>query len=81
MRSSADNDAPEYDAPAQPAVRGGRKPAAGLLTLTRIDCAPFPDVEPREGVWWEFSRRNGAEIDEELGWGETVTGSFIVTNE
>jgi hypothetical protein len=51
------------------------------VTDTRIVCAPFPDVEPREGVWWEVSRRNGAEIDEELGRGETVTGSFIVTNE
>ena len=51
------------------------------VTDTRIVCAPFPDAEPREGVWWEFSRRNGAEIDEELGWGETVTGSFIVTDE
>lgn len=27
---------------------------------------------------WVFSRRNGAEIDEELGWGENETGSFIM---
>lgn len=26
---------------------------------------------------WKFSKRNGAEIDEELGWGEKMTGSFI----
>ena len=51
MRSSADNDSPEYDEPARPAVRGGRKPAAGLLTLTRIVCAVFLEAVPREGVW------------------------------
>jgi len=27
---------------------------------------------------WTFSRRNGAEIDEDLGWGEQQTGSYIV---
>ena len=26
---------------------------------------------------WEFSRLNGAEIDDDLGWGETYTGSVI----
>lgn len=26
---------------------------------------------------WKFSRRNGAEIDEVLGWDETQTGSFL----
>ena len=26
---------------------------------------------------WEFSRRNGAEIDEDIGWNEQQTGSFI----
>ena len=33
---------------------------------TRIICGP-----------WEFSRRNGAEIDEDLGWDELSSGSFI----
>ena len=51
------------------------------VTDTRVICAPFPAAEPREGVWWEFSRRNGAEIDDEIGWSETVTGSFIVPDE
>jgi hypothetical protein len=27
---------------------------------------------------WEFSRRNGAELDEDLGWTEQQTGSYIV---
>ena len=27
--------------------------------------------------WWTFSRRNGAEIDEDLGWDEKMTGSYI----
>lgn len=26
---------------------------------------------------WKFSKKNGAEIDEDLGWDETHTGSFI----
>lgn len=26
---------------------------------------------------WEFDRQTGAEIDEDLGWGPTWTGSFI----
>lgn len=26
---------------------------------------------------WEFDKKSGAEIDEELGWGPTMTGSFI----
>ena len=26
---------------------------------------------------WTFSRRNGAEIDEDLGWDEHETGSYI----
>lgn len=33
---------------------------------TLIHCGP-----------WTFSRNNGAEIDEGLGWTETRTGSFI----
>lgn len=27
--------------------------------------------------WWKFSRNNGAEIDEDLGWNEEKTGSVI----
>ena len=27
---------------------------------------------------WLFSRRTGAEIDPDLGWGESQTGSFIL---
>lgn len=26
---------------------------------------------------WKFSRRNGAEIDEDLGWSESKTGSYL----
>lgn len=26
---------------------------------------------------WTFDRRNGAEIDEDIGWGIDITGSFI----
>jgi len=36
------------------------------VTEDRIYCGP-----------WEFSRKNGAEIDEEMGWDEQNTGSFI----
>jgi len=36
------------------------------VSKDRIYCGP-----------WEFSRKNGAEIDEELGWDEFETGSFI----
>lgn len=27
--------------------------------------------------WWTFSRSNGAEIDEDLGWDEKQSGSVI----
>lgn len=27
---------------------------------------------------WEFDKRTGAEIDELLGWGPTLTGSYIL---
>jgi hypothetical protein len=36
------------------------------VTHDRILCSP-----------WEFSRRNGAEIDGDMGWNESVTGSFL----
>jgi hypothetical protein len=36
------------------------------VTLTEIDCGA-----------WLFSRRNGAEIDPDLGWDEAQTGSVI----
>jgi hypothetical protein len=36
------------------------------VTKDRIYCGP-----------WEFSRKNGAEIDEDMGWDEQATGSFI----
>ena len=44
-----------------------------LMTVTEVDeklihCGP-----------WTFSRLNGAEVDEDLGWdGVTVTGSYLV---
>ncbi len=41
------------------------------ITDTRIVCGP-----------WEFDRKTGAEIDEELGWGpDTKTGSFLQIEE
>jgi len=44
------------------------------LTVTAVDdlihCGP-----------WMFSRNNGAEIDPELGWDETRTGSYLVSPE
>jgi hypothetical protein len=36
------------------------------VTETRIHCGP-----------WEFDRATGAEIDEDLGWGPALTGSYI----
>ena len=27
--------------------------------------------------WWKFDKDNGAEIDEELGWTNKKTGSFL----
>ena len=30
---------------------------------------------------WEFSRRTGAEVDEDLGWGEHRTGSYLLHDE
>lgn len=27
---------------------------------------------------WKFSRRTGAEIDEDLGWNEQTTGSYLL---
>lgn len=29
------------------------------------------------GGGWQFSRRNGAEIDEDIGWNEHRSGSFL----
>jgi hypothetical protein len=37
------------------------------VTEDRIVCGP-----------WEFCRKTGAEIDEDLGWGNEMTGSFIM---
>jgi hypothetical protein len=31
-----------------------------------------------EGAGWKFDRQSGAEVDEELGWGPGLTGSFLV---
>ena len=36
------------------------------VTDERIVCGP-----------WKFDRTSGAEIDEDLGWGQKSTGSFI----
>jgi len=33
---------------------------------------------PSDAVLWKFSRMNGAEVDEDLGWNEKQTGSVIV---
>ena len=30
---------------------------------------------------WEFSRKNGAEMDEDCGWDETRTGSYLLHDE
>jgi hypothetical protein len=38
------------------------------VTEDRVICGP-----------WEFDRETGAEIDDFLGWGPTVTGSYIRT--
>lgn len=37
-------------------------------TGTRITCGP-----------WEFDRRTGAEVDEDLGWDSAHSGSYIST--
>jgi len=39
------------------------------VTEDKIKCGP-----------WEFCRATGAEIDEELGWDATRTGSFLLPN-
>lgn len=31
--------------------------------------------------WWTFDRTTGVEIDEELGWGLTITGSVLTEME
>ncbi len=31
-----------------------------------------------EGAGWKFDRQSSAEVDEELGWGPGLTGSFLV---
>lgn len=38
------------------------------------------DTKIIAGLGWEFCRKTGAEIDEDLGWGPAhgVTGSFLV---
>lgn len=30
---------------------------------------------------WKFSRKTGAEIDDELGWDESTTGSYLKTDD
>ena len=40
------------------------------VTEKRIVCGP-----------WEFSRENGMEIDEDLGWDENESGSWLLTQE
>ena len=47
---------------------GGAKMALQVtnVTSTEIQCGD-----------WLFSRRTGAEIDPDLGWGESHTGGFI----
>lgn len=41
------------------------------LTITEID-ARFIHCGP-----WKFDKRNGIEVDEELGWGEQADGTFM----
>ena len=38
------------------------------VTMDRIVCGP-----------WQFDRQTGEEIDEDLGWGPTLPGSYIRT--
>lgn len=33
------------------------------------------------GLRWTFSRKNGAEIDEDIGWDETQSGSLLTTED
>jgi len=40
------------------------------VTEKRIICGP-----------WEFSRENGMEIDEDLGWNENGSGSYLLPKE
>ena len=40
------------------------------VTEKRIICGP-----------WEFSRENGMEIDEDLGWDENGSGSWLLSQE
>jgi hypothetical protein len=42
------------------------------LCITEID-ETFVHCGP-----WKFDRKTGAEIDEELGWGNDGTGSYLV---
>lgn len=48
---------------------------AGLIPM------PLEVTAVRDGVIecgdWTFSHRNGAELDDDLGWGEAVSGSYI----
>ena len=40
------------------------------VTEKRIICGP-----------WEFSRKTGLEIDEDLGWTENASGSYLLPKE
>jgi hypothetical protein len=46
------------------------------LRITAVDdkyiyCGP-------DQIGWKFRRDNGAEVDEELGWGTKGTGSYLI---
>lgn len=46
------------------------------VTDTLVGCV---SEDPRAvGAIWTFSRRTGAEIDDDLGWGDDETGSYLV---
>lgn len=49
------------------------------LKVTEVD-DKFIYCGPKD-VGWKFDRNTGAEVDEELGWGNEGTGSYLVEEE
>lgn len=52
---------------------------AGKIPM-RLRVTEVTDVKIIAGIGWEFDRKTGAEIDDDLNWGPPpkVTGSFLV---
>lgn len=54
---------------------------AGMEKVAKLLGKTIPEEEKDDMPTWTFSINNGAEIDPDLGWTETYTGSYLIIPE